>query len=122
MEQGSAIDVLARPGGNDQVISKKVLLAALACAEADRLGQRPGADFVAAMRAQFLDGLSLADEAALARWLADVGVTDAEFESVMQDFAAVVAIEMHYEKSLAARVALHGRLIAARMHRLAELS
>ncbi|MBI4694505.1 MAG: hypothetical protein HY749_10835 [Gammaproteobacteria bacterium] len=111
-------DILARPGANDQVMSKKVLLAALATAEAARLGIGPDAAFVGAVRANFLDGLDLGEREALLVWLGEAGLGEADFETVMKDFAAVVAVEVHYAEQLAPRVELHRRLVAARMRRL----
>ena len=111
-------DILARPGANDQVMSKKVLLAALASAEAARLGIVPDAGFVAAVRENFLNGLDLADRDALLGWLGEAGLSEADFATVMNDFAAVVAVEVHYATELAPRVELHRRLVAARMRRL----
>lgn len=114
----SDVDILARPGANDQVMSKKVLLAMLAGAEAQRLGITPDAAFVGAVRENFLQGLELNDQAALLAWLADAGLSEQDFDTVMRDLAAVVAVEMHHAEALSPRVELHRRVVAARMGRL----
>lgn len=116
------LDILARPGANDQVIYKKVLLAVLACADSERLNIVPDEALVAQIQGHFLADLDLPDEPALAGFLAGAGLSGEDFQRVMQDFAAVVAVESHYANELAARVELHRRLVAARMNRLQSLA
>lgn len=118
MSLSSDLDILSRPGGNDQVASKKVLLAVLARGEAVRLGITPDADYVATVRANFLSGLDLAAPDALQAWLAEAGLSEQDFDTVIRDLATVVAVETHYAAALAPRVELHRCLIAARMRRL----
>lgn len=120
--QSDELDILARPGANDQVMSKKVLLAVLSCAEAERLGISPDADYVAIIETNFLADLDIRDDQALTQWLTEADLTHDEFRRVMQDFAAVVAVEMHYEPTLAPRVDLHRRLVAARARKLASMA
>ncbi len=115
----SDVDILTRPGGNDQVASKKVLLAVLASAEADRLGIAPAAASVNAVRAEFLGGLDLDDPARRAAWLADAGLSEQDFETVMRDLAAVMVVEQQLAAAIAPRVELHRRLMGARARRVA---
>ncbi|MGE0859476.1 MAG: hypothetical protein AB7I01_09285 [Gammaproteobacteria bacterium] len=115
----SDVDILTRPGGNDQVAAKKVLLAVLASAEADRLGIAPAAASVNAVRAEFLDGLDLDDPTRRAAWLADAGLGEQDFESVMRDLAAVMVVEQQLAAAIAPRVELHRRLMGARARRVA---
>lgn len=115
----SDVDILTRPGGNDQVASKKVLLAVLASAEAERLGIAPAAASVNAVRAEFLGGLDLDDPARRAAWLADAGLSEQDFENVMRDLAAVMVVEQQLAAAIAPRVELHRRLMGARARRVA---
>lgn len=112
-------DILARPGANPQVLAKKVLLAKLARAEAERFGINPTATEVATFRDTFLAEIGIVDEAALARWLAEASLSRAEFDAVMMDYAAILAVDAWYATRLAPRVELHRRLVDARMRRLA---
>jgi hypothetical protein len=114
------LDILIRPGGNDRVIEKKVLLADLARQEAARLGIAPSASDVHELGAAFLREMGLLDDASTAAWLAQTGLSDADFKTVVTDLAAVLAVEAHYRERLAARIELHRRLMAGRTRRLAQ--
>src|ERR1041384_6869053 len=105
------LDVLTRPGGNDRVVDKKALLALLAREEEVRLGIAPDAGRIRALGAEFLDELGLHDGPSIAAWLAEAGLSAAEFEDVMADLASVLAVQAHHHERLAARAALHRRLI-----------
>lgn len=117
-DTATVLDILARPGGNDQVINKKVLLAALTSAEAARLGITPDADFVAMIQANFLASNGIHDRAALTQWLRDAELSDADFTQVMQDFAAVVAVETQLVNRLAPCIELHRRVMTAHSRRI----
>ena len=119
-ERPSDLAVLARAGGNDQVVEKKVLLAHLARQEAARLGIVPDAQQVQALGATFLRELELRDSRSVRAWLHESGLSDEDFERVMADFAAVLAVEAHHRQELATRVELHRKLIAGRSRILAE--
>lgn len=115
----AGLDELARQGANPQVPAKKVLLAYLAQAEARRLGITPGAAELQALADAFCAEIGLTQRADVDDWLAQAGLTHAEFMAVLADFAAVLAVEQHYRADLAGRVALHRRLMAARAGRAA---
>src|SRR3954464_14210134 len=105
------LDILTRPGGNDRVIDKKVLLSLLAREEAARLGIAPDAERIREIGAEFFDELGLHDGAAIAAWLAQAGLSAADFDTVMTDLASVLAVQAHHQERLAARAELHRRLI-----------
>ena len=119
-ERASDLAVLARPGGTERVVEKKVLLAHLARQEAARLGIVPDAHQVETLRAAFLQELGLLDPESVSAWLAASGLSDEDFNIVMADFAAVLTVEAHHREQLSMRVALHRRLMAARSRILAE--
>ncbi|MSR13212.1 MAG: hypothetical protein EXR86_01320 [Gammaproteobacteria bacterium] len=118
----NAIDILARPGGNDQVITKKVLLAALACDEAARLALTPNAETVAAVEANFLGALAIHNRVELDEWLNASALSYDEFKLVMRDFAAVVVVEHHHASLLGPRIELHRRVVTARERRISALT
>lgn len=117
----AGLDLLARPGANPQVAEKKVLLAFLAGHEALRLGLAPDPARCRALAAHFRAEMDLPDEAALAGWLADAGLGPADFDALMADFAAVLAVEARYRDALAGQLDRHRRFMAAREARLARL-
>ncbi len=114
------LEILARPGGNDKVIGKKVLLSHLAAQEAARLGILPDAGDIQALADHYCRDLGLFDPEAVGAWLAQAGLRPDQFLAVIADFAAVLAVERHHQEPLAARVQLHRRVLEARNRRLAE--
>ncbi|MEO8304974.1 MAG: hypothetical protein ABI724_12715 [Betaproteobacteria bacterium] len=115
----SDIAVLVRPGGNDSVVEKKVLLADLARCELVRLGIDLPPVRVQAVRAEFFRDLELLDDDAASTWLAGTGLSEEDFNTVMTDFAAVLTVEAHHRERLVPRVELHRRLMGARTRTLA---
>ena len=113
------LHVLARPGGNERVAEKKVLLAMLAGREAERLGIFPGPERVRAITEEFLRELGIAPESA-AGWLEREGLALADLDAVMSELAAVLAVESHYRIGLAGPADRFRRLMAARDRLLAE--
>jgi len=114
------LDILSRPGGNDRVIGKKVLLAKLAGEEVERLGIPPTEDQVQEVADAFLGEIGLSDRNSALAWLKREELTLDEFYRVMTDFAAVLAVEAHYKVLLGEPVDLHRRLIAARSRQLSR--
>ncbi len=108
------LDILARRGGNDKVLEKKVLLAHLAVEEAARTGLMPDRSQILELANQYCLELGLRDEASILEWLADAGLSLEEFHSVIADFSAILAVQAHHQAQMSKRVERHRRLLAAR--------
>lgn len=115
----SKLDILARPGENDKVIEKKVLLAHLARQEAARVGIAPDTGDVRELAEHYCRELGLRERESILAWLAEAGLSQDEFHTVIADFAAVLAVEAHHREQLVKRVELHRRVVAARSQQLA---
>ena len=116
------LTVLARRGGNDKVIEKKVLLAQLATEEAERLGIVLGDAQIQALADQYCREIGLLDSESSMAWLTKAGLTTEEFHSAIADFAAILAVQSHHHENLGRRLELHRRLLAARTRQLTENS
>jgi hypothetical protein len=119
MTLAELIDILARPGANDEVIVKKVLLAHLSRDAARHLGISADPALRHAIEDSFLGELGLHDADQRARWLAEAGLTVAQFAAVMDDFATTLTVQAHLGDALVPQIALHRRLMTARAARLA---
>lgn len=122
MTLADLIDILARPGANDEVIVKKVLLAELARDAADRLGIHAEPALQRAIEDSFLGELGLHDPQARLQWLAEAGLTAEQFATVMNDFATTLTVQAHLGDALLPRVELHRRLMTARAAHIAALA
>ncbi|MCG6870420.1 MAG: hypothetical protein LJE91_17310 [Gammaproteobacteria bacterium] len=116
------LTVLARRGGNDKVIEKKVLLAQLATEEAVRLGIVLDDAQIQALADQYCRELGLLDTESIMAWLTKAGLTREEFHAAIADFAAVLAVQSHHQERLGRRLELHRRLLSARTRHLTEKS
>jgi len=116
------LTVLARRGGNDKVIEKKVLLAQLATEEAGRLGIVLDDAQIQTLADQYCRELGLTDPESVMAWLTKAGLTREEFHSAIADFAAVLAVQSHHHEHLGRRLELHRRLLSARTRHLTEKS
>lgn len=111
-------EVLAREGENDRVLGKKVLLAYLALQESERLDMGLTPAEIQATADEFRREIALFSELDMEEWLRRSELSLDEFSGVMRDFAAVLKMNAHYEKSLKSRVEDHRRVIAGRNRRL----
>jgi L-ascorbate metabolism protein UlaG (beta-lactamase superfamily) len=114
LESTNDIQILTRLGENEEVMSKKVLLAYLAVQEAERLGLKISDAEIQTMSDSFREQFDLLDGEDTEQWLKEAGLSLEGYSAVMRDFTAVLKLEQHYTRAIAPLLANHRRVATAR--------
>jgi hypothetical protein len=94
------LEVLARQGGNREVMSKKALLAYLALQEVERTGIEITDEEIQTVSDAFRRQFGLQDSDDTEKWLQAAGLSLEAYASVMRNFTAVLKLEKQYAQKI----------------------